>query len=61
MFIEEICAGLNNLYCVNVDLYCYWINVLYRVGGSPFSMNLPEWNETNLRKIEEDVMYNSLV
>lgn len=60
MFIEEICAGLNNLYPLNEDLYRYWITVLYQY-GSPDLMNRAEWNVTNLRKIEDDVMYNSLV
>ena len=51
-----ISHAFENLSTVNVDLYDYWMNVLYTVNGDFVK---EEWNEDNLNKMEKDVMYNS--
>ena len=45
-----------NLSELNQQVYDYWISELYSVDGDFIAES---WNEENLRKMEEDVMYNS--
>jgi hypothetical protein len=40
----------------NEMIYDYWVSMLYKVDGD---FNENAWNEDNLSKMEDDVMYNS--
>jgi hypothetical protein len=51
-----IATAFYHLSELNVDLYDYWMNVLYTVDGDFVK---EEWNENTLNKMEQDVMYNS--
>jgi hypothetical protein len=53
---DAISNAFSNLAQLNEDLYDYWVNVLYTVDGN-FVEEM--WNEETLRKMEDDVMYNS--
>ncbi len=56
----EIFAAIDraffNLSGLNRDLYDYWINTLYTVDGDFVD---EAWNESNLQKMEDDVLFNS--
>lgn len=51
--------ALNNLYNLNEQVYNYWLSELYSDCYDDEQMNCTEWNEDTLKKIEDDVMYNS--
>jgi len=53
---NAIANAFLNLSELNVSLYDYWINELYTVDGNFIE---GAWNESNLKKMEDDVMYNS--
>lgn len=53
---DAIAQAFLNLSTLNESLYDYWINELYNVDGSFID---EAWNESNLKKMEDDVMFNS--
>lgn len=53
---DAISQAFLNLSTLNESLYDYWINELYNVDGSFIEK---AWNESNLKKMEDDVMFNS--
>ena len=53
---DAISQAFLNLSTLNESLYDYWINELYNVDGSFID---EAWNESNLKKMEDDVMFNS--
>lgn len=53
---DSIAQAFLNLSTLNESLYDYWINELYNVDGSFID---EAWNESNLKKMEDDVMFNS--
>jgi len=53
---NAISEAFLNLSTLNDDLYDYWIHELYQVDGDFVE---GAWNETNLKKMEDDVMFNS--
>ena len=50
---EAISNAFSNLSRLNTKLYDHWIVVLYHPNGD---MNDEEWNEQNLKLMEQDVM-----
>ena len=53
---DAISQAFLNLSTLNESLYDYWINELYTVDGDFVEK---AWNESNLKKMEDDVMFNS--
>ena len=53
---DAISQAFLNLSTLNESLYDYWINELYNVDGSFIEK---AWNESTLKKMEDDVMFNS--
>jgi hypothetical protein len=53
---DAIALAFLNLSELNESLYDYWISELYTVDGNFIE---DSWNESNLKKMEDDVMYNS--
>lgn len=53
---DAIAQAFLNLSELNQMVYDYWINELYNVDGSFID---EAWNESNLKKMEDDVMFNS--
>ena len=53
---NAISQAFLNLSTLNESLYDYWINELYTVDGDFID---GAWNESNLKKMEDDVMFNS--
>ena len=53
---DAISQAFLNLSTLNESLYDYWINELYTVDGDFIEK---AWNESNLKKMEDDVMFNS--
>lgn len=52
---NAIAQAFLNLSTLNESIYDYWINELYNVDGSFID---EAWNESNLKKMEDDVMFN---
>ena len=53
---EAIAQEFLNLSTLNESLYDYWINNLYTVNGEFIE---DSWNESNLKKMKDDVIFNS--
>lgn len=53
---NAIAQAFLNLSNLNQMVYDYWVNELYQVDGDFIE---EAWNETNLKKMEDDVMFNS--
>jgi len=53
---NAISEAFLNLSTLNEQVYDYWIHDLYQVDGDFVE---GAWNETNLKKMEDDVMFNS--
>lgn len=53
---DAISQAFLNLSTLNESLYDYWISELYTVDGDFIE---GAWNESNLKKMEDDVMFNS--
>jgi len=53
---NAIAQAFLNLSTLNESLYDYWISELYTVDGDFIE---EAWNESNLKKMEDDVMFNS--
>lgn len=55
---DAIAQAFLNLSECNSMLYDYWISELYTVDGDFIEK---AWNESNLRKMEDDVMQQTLL
>jgi hypothetical protein len=55
---DAISAAFSNLSELSAQVYDYWISELYDNDGD---INLPQWNEQNLKLMEDDVMQLTLV
>ena len=53
---DAISQAFLNLSELNQQIYDYWISELYTVDGDFIEK---AWNESNLKKMEDDVMFNS--
>jgi len=53
---DAIAKAFLNLSTLNPDLYDYYVRQLYTVDGDFIES---AWNESNLKKMEDDVMFNS--
>ena len=53
---DAISQTFLNLSTLNESLYDYWISELYTVDGDFIE---EAWNESTLKKMEDDVMFNS--
>ena len=53
---DAISKAFLNLSTLNPDLYDYWLRQLHHVDGRFIE---EAWNESNLKKMEDDVMFNS--
>jgi hypothetical protein len=53
---DAISQAFLNLSTLNESLYDYWISELYTVDGDFIE---EAWNESTLKKMEDDVMFNS--
>ena len=53
---DAIAQAFLNLSELNQMVYDYWISELYTVDGDFIEK---AWNESNLKKMEDDVMFNS--
>jgi hypothetical protein len=53
---DAISNAFANLAELNEQVYDYWVSELYNVDGDLID---EVWNEKTLRKMEDDVMFNS--
>jgi hypothetical protein len=53
---DAISNAFANLAELNEQVYDYWVSELYNVDGDLID---EVWNEETLRKMEDDVMFNS--
>ena len=53
---DAIAQAFLNLSELNHQIYDYWISELYTVDGDFIEK---AWNESTLKKMEDDVMFNS--